>query len=1126
MKRLVPGDSSPHSGHGLVEAVPPENPDFVNGHQLKNMGEIMRAHKQSAGFALVTSLLLLLLLSGIAAGTIYLIVSERSVGGNDMQDTVATYGAEAGMEKMMADVGALYASRAAPSVSDITALGGSTYQPTIPGISYNTYSFTVPANGNVPVVQVRNISSGPNQGLVAQIIPLSLTVDALQSSGADVKMVRNVEVALIPVFQFGVFSDSDLSYFPGPNFNFAGRVFTNGNLFLASGTSGNNVTFQSKVAALGQVVRAALANGLAAGPGTAYPGDINVPTAASGCSGTLPACRALAVTEGSVTGGLGSSLNPNWVTISKTTYNGMIANSLTGVHSLTLPFVASGYKSNEIIRLPWPGEPSTSNIYTSRLYSIAQIRVLLSDTPTGFPGGASGYQLANVSPYFNVSGSPAGCVALTPCFGGVSAATGVTPAQAFAEAMLQTSAGTAASLPTCDSSTPDPACVYEPGLGTGPAPAYVGGATGTNYPLGAVVTSGGTMYLSLQAGNKNHTPSSNPTWWQSAGAVAATQWSSPTYASGTTYAAGAGVTDSSGNMYISLKGGNTGKTPSSNPTWWQPADNAPNATTPRQDFILPSGNVAGNCVNSSVPYTTGNTGGGTTNYNNSANPYCMSLINGYILIQARKSDGSGTYVDVTQEWLSFGISSDVGNSINPATNNAILRFQQYRDIAPGATGDSNADVTGTVAGQPNVSYTDQNPHKYYPLQLYDPREGQFRDITSSTCGMGGIMGLIELDVHNLQRWLYGTLHPVTLTNYGINTDATSQNGYILYFSDRRGMQADPNAPTVGGWLGTLPVVGSTTSRLTGAYGFEDVINPTVTNGDPNGTLDTAEDSNQNGLLDTWGGNNVWNGFMTSAPATGGPQAGVLCVTTARKNRVSGARHALRLVNGTLGNLPGCSTVGGCTQTGGFITGGFTVASENPVYVSGNYNASAAQAFAEGSCGVPYPATTSTSPQSPCHVAAAVIADAVTLLSSTWVPAPGSGPALDLNSFINPTTPGNRSNSTANYYRLAIAAGKNLNFPQPTFAGVANDYGTDGGVHNFLRYIEGWNTTLNYMGSLVSLYYSEYATGIYKCCTSVYSPPTRAYAFDLDFLNPTLLPPGTPMFRDVNNVGFQQIFTPY
>jgi len=137
---------------------------------------------------------------------------------------------------------------------------------------------------------------------------------------------------------------------------------------------------------------------------------------------------------------------------------------------------------------------------------------------------------------------------------------------------------------------------------------------------------------------------------------------------------------------------------------------------------------------------------------------------------------------------------------------------------------------------------------------------------------------------------------------------------------------------------------------------------------------------------------------------------------------------------------------------------------------------------------------------------------VTLLSNNW---------SDVRSFSSPDDVGGRA-ATTTYFRVAIASGKNINFPHPAWA--TSDFGTDGGVHNFLRYLENWGgNNSNYMGSMVSLYYSQYATGIFKCCGTVYSPPRRQYAFDQDFLDLTKLPPGTPKFRDVVDVGFQQVF---
>jgi hypothetical protein len=41
-------------------------------------------------------------------------------------------------------------------------------------------------------------------------------------------------------------------------------------------------------------------------------------------------------------------------------------------------------------------------------------------------------------------------------------------------------------------------------------------------------------------------------------------------------------------------------------------------------------------------------------------------------------------------------------------------------------------------------------------------------------------------------------------------------------------------------------------------------------------------------------------------------------------------------------------------------------------------------------------------------------------------------------------------------------------------GADYGFGTDGGVHNFLRFLEDWGgSTPNYEGSLVSLYYLQY-----------------------------------------------------
>ncbi|GEM_PF-1214855 len=1173
-----------------------------------NKRSIAKRFSKSRGFALITSLLLLLLLSGIAVGTIYMVTSERTVNGNDLQDTQAYYGAEAAMEKMMGDLNGLYSGEASPTSSEITGL--SAYPPSISGITYNTYTLTFISSGNVPTITDSTISSGAFAGLIAELVPITLSVDAQASSGADVSMIRHVDVALIPVFQFGVFSDGDLSYYPGALYNMTGRVHTNSNLYLATLNNSWNLIFHSKMTTAGEVIRLGLPNGYSISSGSGYYNGSNVliPTTTSGCDGTLPAstCRAMTLTdEGSIEGGIGSALNPNWVNLSTNTYNSMIINYKSGVHSLNLPIVTDGYRPIELLRQPWTGETQCTGqppsgcafITQSRLYSISQIRVLINDSNASgtFPTPGTPVRLANVSPYV-------GGTTTAPTYGGTAAAgpcvtsNTTTPATycgtAFAEGMTQissnvlpaASAGSASNncLAQLTTGSWPAGCIYEPGLGptpySGAAYAYTSGCTPST--VKGADPYGGTSV-----------------------ATCGTQcWKTP---SGKQNTACNGIFGSGKTNYAA-----------------------------RQDFVLPGNAVQSSpsCILLSSNFITSypnTTGTGMV----SDNAWCWPLIDGYILIQARQSDGS--YTDVTQEWLGYGIGqSDPVDSANSTVvdANAILSFQRYADI----DGDGNVDVcTSWVATNPNpcnqtaltgsatgtsapfnpnfsatgytqtycvsgstaagctsatptavgtkLAYINGDPRKYYPLQMYDTREGESRpggklggttagssnfyykatqggagqagsfsisngtsmsyayqpNAVSTGCGINGIINIVELNVYNLQRWLYGTIgnSPATSGSTGTTVESTSQNGYIFYFSDRRGMNPDPNAPN-------FPVGTGTGSRLTGAYGFEDVFNPSSSYGSPNGVLDAGEDSNQNNMLDTFGQSNIYKGFSatqftdsTSSTGLPDPFQPVVCGPSsptssspyvAWKNKVSGARHALRLVNG--GFVGGTTALPGNRVTSGGTTntyGGFTVASENPVYVLGQYNASSSVSFGDPSCST---ATTG------CHVGAAVMADAVILLSNQW---------SDLNSFNSPNTASGRDTPQATYYRLAIVQGKN---PTATYSAFSNlgggsycgpngaggvncpEFGTDGGSSNFLRFLEYWNNaSVYYDGSMVSLFYGEYFTSSYKpavCCSDVYGAPTRTYAFDTDFQTIALLPPGTPRLRDVENTGFQQLFTPY
>lgn len=156
-------------------------------------------------------------------------------------------------------------------------------------------------------------------------------------------------------------------------------------------------------------------------------------------------------------------------------------------------------------------------------------------------------------------------------------------------------------------------------------------------------------------------------------------------------------------------------------------------------------------------------------------------------------------------------------------------------------------------------------------------------------------------------------------------------------------------------------------------------------------------------------------------------------------------------------------------------GGLTVSTERPIYVQGHYNQPTSAHLG----------TTNTSNTKP----AALLGDSITLLSTAW------------NDTVSATySSRNASNTTVNAAFLAgIVESK-------TYTNYS------GGVENFPRFLENWSgDTLTYNGSMVVMFPSKYATSRWGK-SDVYSPPVRNWAFDLNFMDSTKLPPGTPMLR--------------
>jgi hypothetical protein len=205
------------------------------------------------------------------------------------------------------------------------------------------------------------------------------------------------------------------------------------------------------------------------------------------------------------------------------------------------------------------------------------------------------------------------------------------------------------------------------------------------------------------------------------------------------------------------------------------------------------------------------------------------------------------------------------------------------------------------------------------------------------------------------------------------------------------------------------------------------------------------------------------------------------------------------------------------------TKGITVSSENPVYIWGNYNTT-------GITSIPLNGSTLnnggyTGPEVP----ASIIADAFIPLSRTW---------FDASSALYPEAAGNGqtyrmadenvpSVSQSTSVRAAIIAGTTISSLTSSPGRDINGQRRNGGIHNFPRFLELWvcnsgTCPWNYVGSFIPLYHSTQAISQHEDFRNVtYSPPRRNWSFNMNYLTPSKLPPGTPFIQYVQATGFRQ-----
>jgi hypothetical protein len=980
------------------------------------------------GVALITALLAVMLASALMAGMFAALAADQRSQARDRDQSQAYAAAHAGLEKLTSSLAQLFVTDFSPSAAQVGAIDN--VPPSIPGFTYTApggaagsgyaVTFTPDANGNPASIPQSDITTGPFTGFKGLMTPYTLTVTARSAGGGEVRLRRDVQTVAVPVFQFGIFGEKSLSFHAGSTFDFGGRVHTNQHLFLAQG-GGSTLTFRDRITVVGQVVRSQLANGnpIAA---SGHTGTVSVPTVIGSTY------RNLASTEGSVQDGPASAAVPGWKSLSEDTYQTNIRNTMTGAKRLDLPLVSQGAVPIDLIRRPAVGSNenvANAPVFLQRYFAQASLRILLSDRAadiTNLPTVTGTAPVAFDGDW--IAAPPAGYTLGAPMARAIGG--GAVGGAGYTTTLNAPTASTYAAPYHQIRVLAVPLALQIPLLTVGPnANIVCTGKTSNTFfgcALPANVNAGTVITATLPQG----------------GTATAT-----TVAPNAT--AGANKT---------LTVGANGTLPFSQDFAWinNKANDRPTPMTCEgyDTAVVPQ--LLKNCRILGVTAVQNTSGRVISTH--SLGTSGASLLGGFLKIE--KQDNAGAWTDVTAEILSLGFAgpNQEGTACADPTPNAVLRFQRLRDNGGACNYAGSLDA-----------------RDYWPNVLFDAREASYRDLaTTAAMTMGGVINYVTLDVGNLKRWLNGTIGTT-------GTAALNNNGYIVYFSDRRGNHND----AIGG------------APETAEYGHEDSVNSAAgaASSASNGVLEGGEDRNEDGVLQTYGATPaavVVADYGGSAPfsAASNPLTALPYAPQARVNRQVFFRRALKVRNGGISggvnNLP---------------DSGLTIATENGLYVEGNYNATSADVTAE--------------PNRP----AALIADAVTILSNSWT---------DIQSLNAPNDQSLRQAGTTGY-RFGLIAGKSIEFTKPGWAALGN-WGTDGGVHNFMRMLEDWSgEATNYRGSMVSLYTARQFIGIFKNNDNVYTQGTRNFQFDTDFLTPSLLPPGTPMFRDVNTMKFRQILRP-
>lgn len=1071
------------------------------------------------GSAIVISLFILALIGVFVALAMSRSSAEAAATGNETSEGRTFYAAQGSLETMTRNFNKVFEVKLNPTSADLDNVRNGA----VSGVT--GFAFAQELDQTDTSI-TRTLTGGPYTGLVAiqdnWRLRTTATSNNGSTSGTQVQLTRNVLNNRIPIFQFGIFYNDDLELFRPPRFSFGGRVHSNGNFFISPGSEG--VYFDSRVTAADQIVTQTWRNWDTVD-------STNSQTWIKNASGTFVQLQptmgsVLNTTEGNSNNIFQfppsvplpaqtpnpdlppSRLNPTWTAQSAVFDGNLQANT----PALRLPLnVGANTDLVEMVRRgkeiakpaggdlaniggtlsPVSTSTTDDNILRSeRFTNKTGIRITLADSQAKLPGCASG---VGITPIATSEGSKCG-VRLDGRYDGMPGEPTVGP--------------TPVPIPSPSPNFQHLVRGYQPK----PMKKLATHANFTADPYRTTRVNGERFYTGgcsqpsaacREVWIKVETVRTNP----ADGSIITADITEDFLAMGVTEPAKRIMAGSSVRFQITDQrwvGGTSNSTYDSDSATDPTSVTATTPQTPNrfdvdnrsviqlQRFVIPGKVIPTPSATPERYLTSVNMGAGTNaEFNPGFNFVARFTGSGMTQLLATRGCRQGSAPSTLAACPTSTPNADAGlerTQDSPLTpDTTYLESVAHVKLATYNTG-SGAVTAGVVP---------------FPIKMFDAREGFYYDERSTTyysnlsrLPMNGVMSLVDIDVANLRRFLRGDfdgMFPVD-TKFAISkggvglvaSDIPVENGWVLYVSDRRG-DAD----------------------FDGEYDMEDIYGGSPGN---DGTLQLGEDANRNGSL-----NAKYMNFTGTFPwrdITGCAGGGTDCEAPRYSHATPPDfaavvdhkyyRRGVRLVHGTV--LPGIYNAGSPSSTRGF-----TVASENGLYVHGNYNTT-------GASSPPSTGNTPYNQYSPfdtsLHIPASIVSDAVTILSNSW----NDGQSF-MSSVTSPYDQSNRIASTT-AMRFAMISGDTISGRE----GSPNQGGgwarLNGGVHNFKRFLERWDgQRLDYAGSLINLFNSRNNAGAFKCCNEVYNPPVRNWVFDSTFLDPARLPPGTPFFQYVQTTGF-------